>query len=165
MWLPGRAAVLLLFVLLTAGCGYHFAGTTPLILPEGVRTLTISRVNNPTILPWIGPELRNSVWDEISRRSEAVLKDSGGAEATLEMDIVRYSASTLLEGRSEQTVKSQVVLVVDGRLVRRGGGVVWSSGPVTVNETFVSEGQEREAAELAVQKVARRIVDRLDRSF
>ena len=161
------ARLLLLLLLLSAtGCGYHLAGHTPVEMPGGITSLSIGEVANPSVETWLGPRLRNNVWDELTRRSDLLLLDRGKADAVLELRIRRYSSSALLKGRREQTLKSNVTITVEGRLFRTADNVsLWESGPVTVSESFVTEAEERSAAEQAVDRAARRLVDRLDQNF
>jgi hypothetical protein len=165
MSLPAKA-LLLVFLLAAAGCGYHFAADAPVVVPGGITSLSVGDVANPTVETWIGPRLRNNVWNELIRRTDISLLERGRSEAVLHLRIRRYSSSALLKGRREQTLKSHVTLTVEGRLFRSvDNTLLWESGPVTTSETFVSEAEERSAAEQAVDKAARRLVDKLDQSF
>jgi outer membrane lipopolysaccharide assembly protein LptE/RlpB len=165
MWL--RAEAFLLTLLLgVAGCGYHFAGQTPVVFPGGIASLSIGEVVNPSVETWIGPRLRNTLWNELTRRSDISLTEPGRAEAVLELRIRRYSSAALLKGHLEQTIKSQVAITFEGRLVRNvDDRLLWESGPMTVTESFVTQAEERAAAERAVDRAARRLADRLDQSF
>jgi hypothetical protein len=153
-------------VLASAGCGYHFAGHSPVVLPGEIASLSIGDVANPAVETWIGPLLRNTVRNELTRRTDILLLERGQAEAVLQLRIRRYSSSALLRGRRDQTLKSHVTITIEGRLVRSvDNGLIWESGAVTTSESFVSDGEERSAAELAVDRAARRLVDKLDQSF
>jgi hypothetical protein len=161
-------AVLLLLVLAAAlpGCGYRFSRTAPVALPGNISSFSIGEVANPTAEAWIGPLLRNSVWNELSRRAEIPLLEQGQGEAELQLRIRRYSITGLVKDRREQTLKSEVTVILEGRLVRSTDRtLLWDSGPLASSETFVSEAGERAAGEQAVEKAARRLIDRLDQTF
>ncbi|MFW6324241.1 MAG: LPS assembly lipoprotein LptE [Desulfovibrionales bacterium] len=156
---------LLLFLAL-AGCGYHLAGETPIVLPGEVQSLAIRNVTNPTTETWIVPRLRSELRNEITRRSDVVWKEVRLSEAILDVDILRYTTSSSLKGEDEQTLKSDAIISIEGRLLRNEDkSLIWSSGPITASESFAAGGGEREAGEDALEKAVRRLADRLDQNF
>ncbi len=171
------AGVLFLFLALSSGCGYNFAGMTPVDMPEGVSRLYLQRVHNPTQEAWLEPYVRSNFRDEFSRRADVSWVDREQAQAYVEIDIKNYRISDDLTGAGDRTVRSDVRLDLEVNMYHsRDDELLWSSGSVRGSSSYYpdpgsspvpgeSTPGERQAAQEAVEQALRLATDRLGTEF
>lgn len=157
------ASVLYLTALaaLLAGCGYNFVSKGSISLPEGVRNLTLSEVDNPTMQTWIPAEFAAHFRDELTDRGQVRWTSPGRADADVALSIDRYYVSSDLTDDKDRTVKFAANITVSALIRRKSDRkVLFDSGPVSVIETYYTKNR-RAAAEQALSLAARRLADRL----
>jgi len=171
------AALLFICLTLCAGCGYNFAGMTPVDMPEGVSRLHLDQVNNPTQEAWLEPFLRSNFRDEFSRRADISWVDREQSQAYIEIDIKNYRVSDDLTGAGDLTVRSDVRLDLEVNMYHsRDNELLWSSGSVRGSSSYYlaqdqapvpgeSTPGERQAAQEAVEEALRLATDRLGSEF
>ncbi len=172
-----RIAVLVLCLALCAGCGYNFAGMTPVDMPEGVSRLHLDRVNNPTQEAWLEPFVRSNFRDEFSRRADISWVDREQSQAYIEIDIKNYRVSDDLTGAGDRAVRSDVRLDLEVKIYHsQDDQLLWSSGSVRGSSSYYlaqdqapvpgeSTPGERQAAQEAVEEALRLATDRLGTEF
>lgn len=151
--------------LLTIGCGYHFSASAPITLPRGVADIYIQNVENSTLESWIDPYLRTKFRDELTRRAKVNWVDPDKAQAYVNLTVI-YSTDTELSGGQDQTLRSRATVTMETEFRSQvDGSLLWSSGPVTVSETFEEGTSEIVAGERAIEDAIRSIVDGLGADY
>jgi len=148
------------------GCGYNFAGTAPVTLPQDVRMLYIRDVHNPTQEHWLDSYLRSNFQDEFTRRAEVSFVSEDQAESWIRLEVNRYSTSEELTGAGDAQVRSDIDIDLEATMFDSDtGDQIWSSGSVRGSSSFYEEPEERAAAREAVDEALRRIADGLRQDF
>ncbi|HKK33341.1 MAG TPA: LPS assembly lipoprotein LptE [Desulfomicrobiaceae bacterium] len=168
MLLPTRHALLLtaLAALLLTGCGYQLSSMAPITLPKEQTRLYIAKVTNPTIESWIEPRLRSSLRDELTRRGGVQWVERNQAETEVEVIIHSFSTSSSVKGEDDETVRSSASITLEIQLFdRQDHAMLWTSGPVSGQESYSGDSQQEEAAFDAMEEVIRKSADRLSDQF
>lgn len=169
----------LLFIacLFLASCGYNFAGSSPINMPEDKRHLFISQLINPTQEAWLEPYLRSNVRDEFTRRGQVNWVDQNQAEALMQIEVIQFRTSDSQTGARDRTVRSTVTLNMKVDIVSaRTGEVIWSSGSVSGSSSYFLQTEDRSmpgaygpehrrAAQEAADQAITRTADRLGDGF
>ncbi len=160
---------LLLFIFGLCSCGYRLTSSVPLVLPEDIHTLCLVKVINPSTETWLGPYLRSALRDEFTRRGQIKWVDRSQAEGLMEIEINTWSSSTKLEDADDQTVKSEVTLVFQGRIFRqKDHSLLWESRTIVEQEPFTGDenGPDSQSAERRVIDLGmERLADQLSQNF
>ncbi|OIO04028.1 MAG: hypothetical protein AUJ49_03655 [Desulfovibrionaceae bacterium CG1_02_65_16] len=153
------AAALLLF-----GCGYTFTGmgseadhnAADRLAPE-MRSMHILRVENPSTEAWLEPRLRSLVRDEFNRRHLVTWTDKAHATSLLTIVIKRYSRSTYISGRQDQSMKLSTSITMTFRVTRASDGmVIYDSGEQSKSESYYpgdADGADMRLTDLAVRRM------------
>ncbi|CCH50043.1 LPS assembly lipoprotein LptE [Pseudodesulfovibrio piezophilus] len=158
--------IIFLLPLMLMACGYGFGNAGHSVLARNFRTITITKVENPTMQTWLEPRIRKLLRDELGARSNITWTDDREeADAFLEFKIVKYYRPTAVEGEDDDTLRStarfefQAVIksAVDSH-------VVWASGTINQSWPFYS-GQESEADKEVTRLGIRRLADRLSQNY
>ena len=165
MWWSGRILLLALVLLLPA-CGYQLTAQAPIDLPRDSTMLFLDRVTNPTTETWLGPMLRNSLRDELTRRGNVTWVSRDAAQATVNVDVRAYSTSDAVKGLDDVTVKSAVRIQMEVSFFNaKRGALIWTSGPVIASESYRGADNKRKATQEAVDLAVRMVADRLSQKF
>jgi hypothetical protein len=158
--IPG-CCVLTALVLVSGlfGCGY----SAPTYLgPEGA-SLAVPIFENKTL--WRGREfeLTHAVVKNIQERTSYRIASKEGADLVLEGEILEYKTPGLLDDRVDRVLQSQVVMLVNVRLVNKAGEVLaekqsWFSADFSTQR---GESEATARAE-ATEKAARWVVTCLE---
>ncbi|MFN2342969.1 MAG: LPS assembly lipoprotein LptE [Desulfonatronovibrio sp.] len=160
-----------------ASCGYNFAGSSPINMPEDKRHLFISQLINPTQEAWLEPYLRSNLRDEFTRRGQVNWVSLDQAEALMQIEVIQFRTSDSQTGAKDRTVRSTVTLNMDVKIVSASTGeVIWSSGSVTGSSSFFLQNEDRsmpgaygpghrKAAQEAADQAITRTADRLGDAF
>ena len=132
-----KAAVVLLTLMLSAGCGYHTAGHAAQ-LPENVRTIAVPAFKNETLTYRIEQLLTASVVREFTTRTRYhVISDPTDADATLRGTVLSTVASPLTYDTATGRAASVLVVVsmkVD--LIDRNGKVLYQNPSYVFREQY-----------------------------
>lgn len=163
-------AVLLCAALMA--CGYHWTRYSSNSLPADVRNLYLEHVEDPTNFSWLEMELRSQLRNEIDEQGGLVWTKKDAAQGLMELSILSCRVGTKLESPQEETVRSQMHLVLKARVLKKESrSQVWKSGPVEVCESFPGEEEKdldpelRQARKKAVELGVERLVNRLRQGF
>ena len=108
---PSRIAVLLGFVLLIAGCGYHVAGRAS-NLPPDWRTIAVPAFKNDTTQYRIEQRFTAAVTREfLSRTKFRVVQDAQSADAVLQGEVLSIETSPVLFNATTGEVTTMLVTV------------------------------------------------------
>lgn len=157
------------FLLAFTACGYQVVAEAPIDMPGGISKLYLEGVENPTTEIWLDAELRKEVREEFIRRGQVKWVNKPEAKGYLNIEVLRFTSSAKLENAEEQTVRSEVVLILRGRIIgAQKSDLLWDSGEIAVRESHVGDegsGEEREAQKQAVEEIVEELADTLSRDF
>lgn len=132
------AALLLLVVVATAGCGYHTAGHA-VQLPENVKTIAIPAFTNVTTTYRIEQTLTASVVREFTTRTHYHILNAPGeaADATLRGTVISTSSSPLTyNSTTGQAASVLVVVSMRVSLTDRQGKVLYQNPSYLFREQY-----------------------------
>ena len=156
---------LALLCLLQAGCGYKLASDEPSVLGSGEKTVKINRVENPTLYPWLSPQIRTIVHDEVNYRKLGRWVDSGEADYELDVEVTRFRVSDHGYSREGTSVMysasmTMIISVYDGSTNK----LIWNSGRIDLSRVYDTDGAQAAAQELS-RELVRRGMDRMRFAF
>ena len=164
--------LLLLLVLLSAGCGYHFPGTSG-AFPSGVKSVYLPLFVNQTSETRLENRLSSDLSEVLSRNGNVSQVESRQqAEGILEGTITSYSTSAVSYDSSDDiseyraTMQVAVILrsVADGRLLWQGL-VSRSEEYLAADDKNLQDDYENQAIEEISQRVAEDILSNLLTDF
>jgi len=132
------AALGLLVLLLSAGCGYHTAGHSGQ-LPENLKTIAVPAFTNETATYGIERLLTGAVVREFTTRTHyRILNDpSDDADATLTGTVLSIAASPLAYDTSTGRAASVLVVVsIKIKLADRDGKVLYQNPSYVFREQY-----------------------------
>jgi Lipopolysaccharide-assembly len=155
-----------------AGCGYHFAGSNP-ILPGRIRTIEVPIFQNATARAFLESILTNHVRSRFSRFTGVKLVNEGRqAEGRLVGKIVAYevkaTAFDALDNIIEYTATMQVEVslkqTVDGKILWKNL-VSWDGTfPAGIDKNLQEVNQQKAIVEIC-EKLAGEILYRMLEDF
>ncbi len=165
-WLAALGIVCLTF----QGCGY----TTRSALPENVKSIyvktVVNKINVAEIISY-KPGLEIDITNAIVRRLQRdgnlkVAKIPEEADVILESDLIRFDQEGLRFSRLETSQEQRIYIVLALRLIdAKTKQIMWEEANFSGDqEYFTSELRDQahdEAADLAVDRLARNVVDRI----
>ena len=172
-----RLIFLLLLLWVPVSCGYNFVGFSPISMPQNKDRLSIGQVMNPTQEAWLEPYLRSSFQDEFTRRGGVSWVPRDQAQAIVDIDIKQFRTGDGLTRERGRTVKANVAIIMEVRIVdAETGQVIWSSGTITGRSSYFLAAEDaslpgtmgpelRRASEDAVDEAVTRAADRLGDGF
>jgi hypothetical protein len=136
-----RAAVVVLFGLVLAGCGYHLAGEQ-LALPEDVRSLSVGTLGNRSREHGLEKSLAFAFEREVHERGHFhLIEDPGGGDAVLSGTIRDLRIRPVSFNANDQAVQYEIVLVVDLVLTRQHDGrVLWRANGLRESDEYSTSG-------------------------
>ena len=155
-------AVWLLAATQLTGCGYRFAGGGG--LPENIRRVSVSILENRTVETGLENTLTNDLIYELTRSPQAEVTGASSAQARISGIIRSLSTSTVTHSDLNTSQERRVTLVVDLTLTRSDGQKIWQRQGIAANETFSVGGNkiatERNRRE-ALKSLSKRLAERL----
>lgn len=168
-------AVLVLAASLFSGCGY----TRKSLLAETIKSIHVAPVKNAIDLseevtdqkpfrvyrPGVEVELTNAVINRFIFDGNLKVAVPETADALLETRLIDYRRDALRYSDDDDVQEYRLTIVIDVRFVERATGrVIWSDAGLAGDTSFFISGpraiSEDRAAQLAVEDVARRVVDK-----
>ena len=134
----GRAvAVLLVAVLATASCGYHFTGTGAL-LPPGTASIAVPAFINNTNEPYLDVEVTKAAIAEFIADGRLHVEDVETAELVLRGTVARFDVTPMSYTASTYVQQYRVRIVVGAQLLdQRTKKVLWQDAGIEA--VFISE--------------------------
>ena len=155
--------VMILFVFLLAGCGYHTPGSSDAWVGGDARILYVQLFDNQTAEPYLENYITDALVAELSRsRLVELTEDADLADVRLEGDVKYFSSSALAYGTSDQITDYRATMNVSVRLlVRDSNEILWRKNLrrsedylATANKNLQLEGER-----LAAQQVSKRLAE------
>lgn len=154
-------------VLVTASCGYRFAGGQP--LPGGIQRVFVPLAENRTAESGMESVVTNALRREIIRRGLVVSAERTGADAALTAAIVRASGDTITRQTTVRALERNAVLTA---VVTFSGADGTRSRTVTTSQTYLvtpdpgsTDRQRRLALEQAAERLAQKVLNDLSADF
>lgn len=172
-----RAYFLIIICAFLFSCGYNFAGSAPVQMPEDKNDMHLGSVRNPTQEAWLEPYLRANFRDELARRGGVNWVSENQAQAVFNIEIQQLRTSDGVTSERDRTVKNEVVITMKAEIVSEDTGeVLWSSGSVAGKSSYYlgQDGADmagsqapgsRAAYQEAVDEAIVRLADRLGDGF
>lgn len=168
---PSRAAAVplwaavLMFCLLSTGCGYHFASSSSSILGDGTKTLKVKGVDYPTLHPWLPYSIRSRLRDEIGARYLAKWVDSGTADYEIQINVIAFSTREWIRTEIDTTQLYSTSLTIEA-IVYSGSTnkEVWRSGQIYYSESM-EHADEKAASSDIIAQVIRQLADKMRNTF
>jgi TolB-like protein len=137
------APALALVAALTAGCGYHLAGTGT-FLPKNIKTIAVAPFENKTARPEIEVRTTEAVARELSRHGGyKIVTDKTKADAYLEGTVTDFRTTPVqfnAEGRATR-LETAVVLRASLRDLA-SGEILWSQANLLFRDQYDVQQQE-----------------------
>lgn len=160
-WMNTRlinVAALALMALVMVGCGYGFKQQGAGALPEGMTTLFIDKVENPTTEAWLGPALRTLLRDELTNRGGVRWADRTHADGLVTITIHSFTRSSTVKDDNEDTTKYSSKVTLSAVIKNKDTGeMIWSSGQIGSSNTYYgtdsspSDLADKTSAELTIR--------------
>ncbi len=165
-----RYLLLIVALFFLWGCGYRSMSLSPIVMPDNIGSLYISKVNNPTIDPYLTSRVKTIVMDELSKRALGLRWTSrSSAKGYLVVDIKDYSKETEIENTKEQTVKSNVCITLRISLYRNlTNNLVWDSNDVQSCESAdenIGQDQISKIQDKIIRDIVEKIAIKLSNNF
>lgn len=154
--------------LLPFGCGYTQKAT----LPQGIESIYVETVKNKIPLeqlyaykPGLEIEITNAVIRRLHRDGNLSVVPREEADAVLEAELTGFQQEGMRFNSLEAVEEFRMFMVLSMRLKDKNGRVLWEESNFTGDaEYFVNTVRSiprEEAAQRAVDRLARNIVDRI----
>lgn len=152
------------------GCGY----TTRNALPEDVKTIYVKTVVNKVKVaeivaykPGLEIDITNAIVHRLQRDGNLkVVESPEAADVVLDADLIRFDQEGLRFSRLETSQELRIYIVMEVRLINaKTNQLIWIEENFSGDqEYFVSQLRDQahdDAADSAVERLARNIVDRI----
>ena len=162
----------LLFIplLLAGGCGYHLSGGGH--LPQNVSKICVRVFENKTTETGLESMIANEIINNFTRFENVRLVEKPEAQATLTGVINSSSISTITHESSYVSSERRIRIVVEIKLTSSEGNLLWQSGPMSEDETYLvdpdkmqTEENKKSALATVSKRLAQRIYYRLTDNF
>ncbi|HYA18105.1 MAG TPA: LPS assembly lipoprotein LptE [Bryobacteraceae bacterium] len=151
--------VLLLAAVISAGCGYHVAGTTNL-LPAEIHTIAVVPWTNIGVQYRLPNLLAAAISREmISRTRYAIVADPSKADAVLSGAVANmFSSATVGDPTTGRTTGGQVIVHLQVKLVDKAGKVLFNQPNLEFRERYelsINPSQYFDESQPALQRLSR----------
>lgn len=173
MWSPTErfaihryfAGLLLVFAVLSGGCGYHLASSSPSILGDGSKTLKVKGVDSPTLHAWLPNAIRSRLRDEIGARYLAKWVDSGTADYNIQINVADFSTREWIRTEQDTSQMYTTSLTIEAIIYDGSNNKeVWRSGHIGYSE-YSEMADEKQASSDIITQVVRRLADKMRNTF
>ncbi len=159
--LAGRRPVLLMFICLSASCGYHTAGQAGL-LPKTVTTIGVPAFTNGTTRYKLTDWLPEAISKEFIARSRFRVTEANRADAVLNGRVLGYTSNaTLFDQKTGLATSVEIHLALQVTLTERTTGKVLFTRPrLEITDSYeipLQQGQYFDESDAALDRVSKRI--------
>lgn len=152
----GLAAALL--VMMTAGCGYHIAGSAN-VLPAEVHTIAVTPWRNISTQYKISDYIAEAVSRElITRTKYQVIADPAKADAVLSGAIANMFSGATVSDPTKGATAAQMVVQIQVKLTGKDGKVIFERPNIEFRERYeisVNPQQYFDESQVAAQRLSR----------
>jgi len=157
-----KGLIVLLCCLSVGACGYRFTGGGD--LPEGVRKISVTILENRTGETGFENVLTNDLIFEFTRSGKASVTDREAADAVLSGVIQSMRDNTVSRETEQTAIERRVTISVDLRLVDTGGEILWAVKGLSANETYDVESDKlatEQNKRIALVKLSNRFAEKV----
>ena len=127
------AFCLLIFDLLSSGCGYHFTGSGA--LPQGIQRVSVAEIDNQTLETGSEKELQWALEREFRHGGGVTVADEG--EGVLNVTMRQLDLRPLSFDSRDQVLEYEVTLLLDVILTHRETGqTIWQANNLRVASDY-----------------------------
>ncbi len=162
--------VCFLFCIITASCGYRFAGSGD--LPSGIDSVCIKILENKTGETGVENILTNDIIYEFTRNKRKVLTHSNKADAVLAGKIKSINIETISHKGEYTTLERRVRINLNLELTGRDKNILWTGKGISDSETYyvaddkmTTENNKRKAIEVLSKRLAEKTYNSLTDNF
>ena len=164
-----KVSSILVFILTLSGCGY----TQKAVLPENVKTIHVDTVKNAIpierlfgYVPGLEISITNAIIKRLNRDGNLRVVPKEEADAVLESELVSFDQEGLRFNNLESVEEYRLYLVLAMRLRNvKTGQIIWEEPNFSGDAEYFVSGvrtiAREEAAQQAVERLARNVVDRV----
>ena len=158
----------ILFSVFSSGCGY----TQKTVLPNNIKTIYVNTVQNKIPVnqifayqPGLEMMISKAVVNRLNRDGTLLVAPKEKADAVLQTFLINFQQEGLRFNTLEQVEETRLFVVVAIKLVDKSGKVLWEEPNFSgYSEYFISDVRSvarEEAAQQAMQRLAKNVVDRI----
>ncbi len=165
--------ILMIFVVLLAGCGYHTPGSSDSWVGGDARVLYVQLFDNQTAEPYLENFMTDALVAELSRSRLVTLTENPAlADVLLVGEVNSFQSNALAYGETDQIAEYRATMNVSARLERTSNSeVLWKSN-LQRTEDYLAKmdksmqlDSQRMAGKLASQRLAEDMYAHLLNSF
>lgn len=164
--------ILLLLVLLSAGCGYRFSDGG-YALPEGVDSLHVELFANQTVEPLLENFITEQVTSQFLLKSGRTLTPTAErADTILSGTVLSYQSKPVSYDRNDEITEYQSKMTLSVQLRDRltgkvlwKGNLKWDEEYPASNDKTIQEDNEEAAIRLISQRLADEIFTKITENF
>ncbi|MDL2269851.1 LPS assembly lipoprotein LptE [Desulfosarcina sp. OttesenSCG-928-A07] len=128
--------ILFCLVCVLTACGYQFTGSGK--FPAGVSRIFITMLENRSSEPGIESTFTGDLIYEFTRnRKSAIADDRESADAVLSGTLSRITTDTISRSSISTALERRATATLNLRLISLDGQVIWSSGDIVEDETYL----------------------------
>jgi outer membrane lipopolysaccharide assembly protein LptE/RlpB len=150
----------LVLSLSVCACGYRFVGGGS--FPGGIRQVFVPVFENRTAEIGFENTFTNDLIYEITRGGQISIGGQDSSQGVLSGTIVLIGTDTVSRRAVNEAAERRVTMMVDLKLARSGGELVWAANSVAGNETYrVTDDrlQTESNKEAALERLSRRMAE------
>ena len=155
--------MVILFIALLAGCGYHTPGSSDSWVGGDARVLYLQLFENQTTEPYLENYITDALVAELSRsRLVELTEDPARADVQLVGEVKDFSSSARGYGTSDQITDYLATMKVSVRLLDKGTNEILWQGNLQRSEDYlatVNKNQQLEGERLASLQVSKRLAE------
>jgi hypothetical protein len=157
--------VLIFFVVLLAGCGYHSPGSSDEWVGGDAYTVYIDLFENQTSEPYLENFMTDALVAELSRSRLVTLSENPElAEVHLVGEVKYFTSSAIAYGSTDRITDYQATMTVAVRLLRTGSREIIWQNYLQRSENYLGTADKNlqlEGSRLAARQAAQRIAEDL----
>ena len=123
-----------------SSCGYRVQGLsnqhTGSILGDGNKTVAITKIDDPSLYPWVNYYVTNLFHTEMNLRKLAKWENKDKADYLIEIIMPRFEARSFLNDETDKTLLSTIYIQMEVTVRNTKTNEVWSSGLLSASEYF-----------------------------
>lgn len=133
-------------LLFTSACGYKVQGlttkNTDSILGDGSKTVAITKIEDPSLYPWVNYYVTNLFHSEMNMRRLAKWENKDKADYTIEVIMPRFESRSFLNDETDRTLLSTIYIEMEVTVRNSVTNEVWRSGVLSASEYFDNMNEE-----------------------
>lgn len=136
----------LCLLLLVCSCGYTVQGLHQTaknsIFGSGSKSVAITKIEDPSLYPWINYYVTNQFHTEMNFRKLAVWEVSEKADYHIEILLHKFDTGASLTDEQDRTLLSSINIQMEVRVIDTHLNTTWTSGILSHSEYFQNLSEE-----------------------